>query len=246
MNPGLFRLSFRLPVALLGGLLGLVVSLSAASGGFTSRLPAEKLTAAGLAQLSDAERIALDRLVANDLALLRGSEATTLPGSFVDRRTEAERPSAGLDRLTESQLEKLNEFIAFVLTPRPPPKPRPRLKESDVLEAARQNRIHGSVSVAYGWGRGGREMWAESLWLDYYDPVTGLGLGLGLSNFTGDGYDGYYPGYYPDYDGGGSYAPAPVFIESRNWGSGFGPGQGQSFRGPHDGPSFGHGGGRRH
>lgn len=225
---------------LTGGLLALVAPARAAVGGFSVTLSPEKQAAAGVAGLSAAERTALDRLVAGEMAMIRGGEAPEFTGTFVSRRTEAERKSAGLDRLSTAQLEQLNEFIASALAPRPQPRERPRLKESDVLAAGRQARIHGSISVAYGWG-GGRDLWAESLWLEYYDPGSRIGLGLGLSNFDGDGFYGFYPddyGYYPDYYGGlvrrYHYTRLPVYFEDhhREGPRGdFNLGEGRSFRG---------------
>lgn len=217
-------------ILLVGLLFAAVLAAQAAEGGFTATLSAEKQMTAGLAELTTAERSALDQLVADELALVRGTERPELSGTFVSRRTEAERKAAGLDRLTTAQLEKLNELVASALN-RPQPKERPRLKESDVLSTTRQNRVHGSVTVAYGWGRGGRDMWAESLWLEYYDPERRFSLGIGLSNFDGDGFLGYYPdyygfypdyyGFYPDYYYGGYgsryYNRTPLFITSPSY-----------------------------
>jgi len=234
-------------ILLVGLLLAAVIASQAAEGGFTATLSTEKQVAAGLAELTTAERSALDQLVADELALVRSTERPELSGTFVSRRTEAERKAAGLDRLTTAQLEKLNELVASVLN-RPQPKERPRLKESDVLSAARQNRIHGSVTVAYGWGRGGRDMWAQSLWLEYQDPEDRFSLGIGLSNFDGDGFFGYYPdyygfypdyyGFYPDYYGGyGSryYSRPPLFITRPSYDGDargdFNFGEGRTFRG---------------
>lgn len=252
-------------------LLLMTAAARAAEGGFTATMTADKQAAAGLTGLTAAERTALDRLVADELALARGAGQPEFTGTFVSRRTEAERKAAGLDRLTAAQLDKLNELVAAVLAGRPQPKERPRLKESDVLSAARQNRVHGAVTVAYGWGRGGREMWAESLWLQYYDPADRFSLGLGLANFNGDGFPGFYPdylGFYPDYHGyypgyyegfpgyfGGSgsryYSRLPVFIGSQAGAGGgrrddfnMGDGEGKMFRGDAGGQPFGRGGRR--
>ncbi|MBI2496831.1 MAG: hypothetical protein HYV75_02500 [Opitutae bacterium] len=126
------------------------------------------------------------------------------------------------------------------------PKERPRLKESDVLAAGRENRIHGSVTVAYGWGGRGRDLWAESLWLEYYDPESRVGLGLGLTNFQGDG----FPGYCPDYRyGGGYYDRLPFYFETTYRGiprGDFAFGSGQCFRGLGGGPFPVRGGRRGH
>ncbi|MDI1250286.1 MAG: hypothetical protein PSV13_15595 [Lacunisphaera sp.] len=240
-------------------LLIMAASARAAEGGFTATLSADKQLAAGLTALTTAERAALDQFVAAELALARSDGKPEFTGTFVSRRSEAERKAAGLDRLTTAQLEKLNEWVAAVLN-RPQPKERPRLKASDVLSAARENRIHGSVTVAYGWGHGGRDMWAESLWLEYYDPERRFSLGIGLSNYDGDGFFGGYPdyygfypdyfGFYPDYYSAGYgnryYSRLPVFIGSPAYDTGgrrgdFSYGEGMMLRGDAGGPSIGRG-----
>ncbi|MDB6114179.1 MAG: hypothetical protein JWQ62_1124 [Lacunisphaera sp.] len=173
----------------------LAPSLRAAEGGFVATLSSEARTAAGLPELSAAERAALDRLVAQDVASAREQNITEFSSGFVSRLTDEERKAAGLDRLTPAQLTRLNGLIASALAARPKPKERPRLKESEVLAEARKPEIHGSITLAYGWGGGGTFR-GGSLWLDYYDPENHFGLGIGLSNITGNGYFGYGPGAY--------------------------------------------------
>lgn len=242
-------------LVLAGWLLLVTGSLRAADGGFTATLSPEQRTAAGLTTLTDDERTALDQLVADDLAFARRENITDLGGTFVSRRTEADRKQAGLDRLSPEQLAKLNELVAAALAARPKPKERPRLKESDVLGAKRRGEIHGSVTVMYGWGRGGRDYRAGTLWLDYQDPDGRFGLGLGLTSADGDGFYGYYPGYYYPggyyadyYPGYGDpwYYPAPRVYLDASYPAGdrgdFARGDGAYLRGPRSG---GHGGGRR-
>lgn len=198
MTPSPFN---RTALLLLAGVFLLATGpLRAADGGFTATLTLEQKTAAGLKTLTADQRTALDQLVADDLAFARRENLTDLGGTFVSRRGEADRKLAGLDRLAPDQLAKLNELVAGALAARPAPKERPRLKESDVLAAKRRGEIHGSVTVAYGWGRGGRDYRAGTLWLEYQDPDGRFGLGLGLSTSDGDGFHGFYPGYY--YPGG--------------------------------------------
>lgn len=242
---------------LAGWLLIATGALRAADGGFTASLSLEQKTAAGVTALTVDERTALDQLVADDLAVARRENLTDLGSTFVARRTEAARKQAGLDRLTREQLASLNELVATAIAARPTPKERPRLKASDVLGKNRPQ-VHGSVTVAYGWGRGGREYRAGSLWLDYYDPDNRLGLGVGLSTSAGDGFYGYYPGhyadaYYSDYDPGyfgPRYYMAPrVYIDASyraDARGGFFRGDGACLRGVPAGGFGGRGGGRRH
>lgn len=252
IRPGLLLLSGWLMLA--SGLL------RAAEGGFTATLSLEQKTAAGVTTLTNDERTALDQLVADDLAFARRENLAELGGTFVSRRTEADRKQAGLDRLSPEQLTKLNELVASALAARPTPKERPRLKESDVLSAKRRGEVHGSVTVMYGWGRGGRDYRAGSLWLDYQDPDGRFGLGVGLISADGDGFYGYYPGYY--YPGGYyadyypgyydtryyPYAASRVYLDASYRADGrddFARGDGSYLRGPRSGGFGGHGGGRR-
>lgn len=235
-----------MPVArlvLFAFLAALAPSMQAAEGGFVATLSSEARTSAGLTELSAGERTALDRLVAQDVASAREQNIGEFSSSFVSRLTEEERAAAGLDRLTPAQLTRLNEFVASALAARPKPKERRRLKDSEVLAAARKPEIHGSLTLAYGWGGGGTFR-AESLWLDYYDPENHFGLGVGLSNIDGDGFSGYPRGYYAS---GPRYlraAPVSYEVADRDTPSGdFARGEGQSFsRG--NGDWGGHGGRR--
>ncbi len=247
---------------LLAGLL-MAISLPAAEvagGGFSATLSAEQKKAAGLATLTADERAALDQLVADDLAYARHENLTVLDGTFVSRRPEAERKSAGLDRLTPEQLARLNELVAAAIAARPQPKERPRLKDSDVL-AKNKPEVHGSVTVGYGWGRGGSTRFG-SLYTEYYDPATRLSLGVGLSTFNGSGYWGYgsdydyaYPGAFYDpwyYPGNATSGVVDLGYHGDNWGAAVGYGFTRSdgvMRG--DGscfslPANGGFGGRRH
>lgn len=200
------------------GLFLLAAQLRATEGGFSATLPVEQQTAAGLSTLTADERAALDRLVAADLHLARHENSAELDRTFVARRTEAERRQAGLDRLPPEQLARLNDLVAAAIAVRPAPKARPRLPGSEVRGAKTRGEIHGSVSVAYGWGRGGRDFRASSLELNYYDPESRIGLGLRIMTSHG-GYPGYfyYPDYYasPDDPFSGPYPDAFYRVDSR-------------------------------
>ena len=197
----------------------------AAGGGFTASLSEADRSAAGLDNLSPVERNSLDQLVAGDLLKARQPDYAPLADTFVSRRNAAERQLAGLERLTPAQIFRLNELVAAALAARPKPKERPRLHDSDVFTAVRPPEIHGSVSLAFGVGSGGRNFRASSLWLDYSDPNTGLSIGVGIDNVDGRG---LYPAYY-DY---GYDAAAPFAFDGLYNGlgrDGFTAGEGQSF-----------------
>lgn len=184
------------------------------TGGFTATLSSEQQIAAGIARLSADEQTALNALVAREVSLARQGNVKAFAGTFSSRRQPAERAAAGLDRLVPAELEQLDLFVANAIAAGParPTLPR-RLKPTDVARNDRLE-IHGEVTLAYGWGRGGRDMRAGSLYTEIHDKETGVTLGLGYSEFSGDGWWGYGDPYYYDYDLPGRFMSV---------GRGFGP-----------------------
>lgn len=170
------------------------------AGGFAATLSSEQQTAAGLTRLSADEQTTLNTLVAREVSLARQGNVKAFAGTFSSRRKPAERAAAGLDRLSVDELEQLDRLVANAIAagPAQPAMPR-RLKPSDVARNDRLE-IHGEVTLAYGWGRGGRDMRAGSLYTEIYDKETGVTLGLGYSQFSGDGWWRYDDPYYYDYD----------------------------------------------
>jgi len=193
--------------ALAGCLLLALTPLRAGEGGFSATLSAEAKTSSGLARLTPTELAVLDRVVADEVALARQQNMTEFSENFIARRSPEERQQAGLDRLTPEQQARLNDLVAAALASRPKPKERPRLKEGEILAPPKPAEIHGSVTLSYGWG-GGRSIRGESLWLDYYDPETRLEIDVGISNYSGNGFGGYYP----DGPASGYYYGGPPFL----------------------------------
>lgn len=184
---------------LLAGLLAtLGLPAGAAEVGFTATLSAEEKLAAGLTTLTDDELAALDDLVTGDLARARQLKTSALPGRFTDRHLAVNGLGAGLDRLTPEQRVKLDGLVDAAIYNRPQPKERPRLKDGDLLSEQGRLRVHGGMSFTYGWAGGGRNFRESSAWVSYYDPVSGLGLAFGFSNYSGDAFPRYYPDYYSD------------------------------------------------
>jgi hypothetical protein len=184
---------------LFAALLSLATAVFAAegNGGFTATLSSDEQTAAGLTRLSADEQTTLNTLVAREVSLARQGNVKAFAGTFSSRRKPAERAMAGLDRLSPTELEQLDRLVATAIAAGPAPVALPRpLKPNDV--AARKDRleIHGEVTLAYGWGSGGRDMRAGSLYTEIYDKETGVTLGLGYSQFSGDGWWGYGDPYY--------------------------------------------------
>ena len=236
MAPPPFRSFFPLRTFLVFSLLVFVSSLPAAEGGFTATLSPEQQAAAGLTTLSEAQRAALNQVVARQAADAHQDSSYGSGATFVASCTEQERRQAGLDRLTPAQLEKLNELAAPALDSHPKPRERPRIRDSDVLNPATKPEIHGSIAVTYGRGSGGTTFHGSSLWLDYFDPSTGLGLSVGLESFTGRGFPGCYPGYDDFPVAARGILAAPVAGPGRD---DFVYGEGQSLRAPGSWDQFG-------
>jgi len=195
------------------------------AAGFILTLSTQEQLDAGLGKLNAEQQVALNTLVAREVALARENGLTGFAGTFLSRPTDEEKARAGLDRLTDAERKRLDELVATALSARVAgPRSRPRLKDSDINGPARKTEVHGSVSVGYGWGRGG-EVRTGSVYVHTYDPDSGIGIGIGVSTINGNGLWGW-PGYYDSFSGYPYdyryYSPAyryPIVIRD-----GFGPG----------------------
>lgn len=190
---------------LISGVLALSALSSAAEGGFAATLSIQQKDTAGLTLLTRAEREVLDRLVAIEVTEARRDPQAKPEGTFASRLTDSERKQAGLDRLTPDQLNKLNGLVANAVGSAPKPKERPRIRDSDVFTARQKPEVHGGMSLTYGRASGGGDFRSASMWVDFFDPNTGLGIGIGLSRSSGRGAFGYFPGDY--YDSPFGYSP---------------------------------------
>ncbi len=154
-------------------------------GGFTATLSIDQKNATGLASLTPEQRAALDQLIKTEVAQARNDGSTELDGSFASRHSVEELHRAGLDQLTPEQLKKLDSLIAGAVAAAPKPKERPRLRDSDVFNPQTKPQVHGEVSLTYGHVSGVGDFKGGSLWVDVFDPKTGLTLGVGVSQFNG-------------------------------------------------------------
>jgi hypothetical protein len=225
---------------LLGAFLIAAIISRGAECGFSATLSADQKNTAGLTSLTPAESEALDQMIAAEVAQARTDNSIELVGTFVSRRSDAERKQAGLDRLTPAQLTKLNGLIATVVAANPKPKERPRIKDSDVFSQVKKPEVHGEFSLTYGRTSGGGEFRGASMWVDYFDPKSGLELSFGYSRSSGKGLYGFDPYDYGDgygygngtgygYGAGvGLYTPTLSIFGSQNWYQGNGPIYGNS------------------
>jgi hypothetical protein len=196
--------------------------------GFVATLGADDRKATGIDKLSKEEQSELDFLVTKELSLARAGNVRGFAGTFTSRRNPAERVAAGIQRLDEGEQAKLNDLVASRLARRPDSSSSvTRLKKEVVTRAKSPMELHGEVSFTYGWGSGGREFKGGSIYVNAFDPDTGLSIGVGYAQYSGDGWWGYGPGYY--YGPGLAYgAGAP------RYGLDYSPGFGREGVGPGD------------
>jgi len=181
----------------------------ATASGFTMTLPDDAQAAAGLVGLSPAERTAIDELIAREVTFARQGHVTGFAGTFISRRTPEERKRAGLDRLSEAEQAKLNALVASALAAQGGRTTTggTRLKRADMATRDRLH-VHGEISFTYGWSGGGTFR-GGSVYTTITDLETGISLGLGYAQYSGNGWwwDGDY--YYPHY-----YSPAHASLRS--------------------------------
>jgi hypothetical protein len=165
---------------------------------FSNTLSAAQRAESGLAQLSDDNVAVIDALVRQDEAAAKRRNGLIGPGRFSMRRTEHERDIAGLAKLTPAQLERLDDLIAPWVTVAPPQlsaeigSPAPAL-----LPEARERtpEVHGSVSLTYGWSKGGNVRGGD-LVLTYADPAHHFAVLVEYSEYHGKGLAPPYPDPY--------------------------------------------------
>lgn len=202
VSTAMFPLRVLRPCLWLAGVLAILApALRAADDGFTATLSADEHRETGLIGLTGEELKALDELVGAELTQARQSGDNALPGTLADRHPGEPAQAAGLDRLTPDQLNRLDELITASMYVRPLPRERPRLAGLDravLTEEGSRLRMHGGMSLTVGGGSGG-SFHGASAWMSYYDPVTGLGLSVSYSRYSGPGLPYAYPDNYPTY-----------------------------------------------
>ena len=194
---------------------------AAEPAGFLGTLSAEQRTTAGLDHLSTAEQTALNTLVAREVAFARQGKVRAFAGTFATRRHGTEAQAAGLDRLTPEEQARLDDYVSAALAAGPV-KPEPKELPARAVTGGNRLQIHGSISLALGWGGGG-SFRAGSIDTDIYDPDTGLHLSLGVGEFSGKGWWPCAAGY-PRYDPSLSDSPLSFPTDFRgDWNSAFRP-----------------------
>lgn len=205
-----FIMNLRLRLLIAGFVLGLLPGALASaapteSSRFTDSLTAQQKTDAGLTTLSSDNVAVINALVRQDEAAVQLHNNQIRSTRFSQRRTDHERNIAGLALLSAEQLAKLDDFVGRRFAPSPAPlmeSVAPIVINTSAIETNNESRrpeIHGSVSLTYGWSKGGSVMGGD-LTLYHVDPERRFSVFFNYSQYHGKGYMPlYYPGdvYYP-------------------------------------------------
>lgn len=195
-------------------LVVMAAPLRATEGGFTATLSKEQVASTGIAGLSADEQVALDALVAGEVALARQGDIKGFSGTFSSRRSAEERTTAGLDRLKQPELAELDGLVAALIAAGPVTRDIPvRLKRDQVSTKRDRLEVHGEISLTYGRGSGGRSFQGGSLSTIIFDKKTGTTIGFTYGQYDGDlfPYYGRYGDYYGGYYGDGPYGGRGVY-----------------------------------
>jgi hypothetical protein len=161
----------------------------AAHGRFSQTLSVAELTEAGLQRLSSDQVAVLDALVRRDLVMQanpRRGDPTPAP-RLSQRLTEDERRNAGFSLLTDAEVTRLdtladrNASVILARTLLAPPvfiAPGAPVRPDGTKTAPE---IHGTISLSYGWGKGGYSEKTGAMLLRYEDPTHGFSLNAGYS-----------------------------------------------------------------
>lgn len=193
MRLPLCRIGFLAVLCLAGGLAGVTRAGEETESRFSSTLSPAQQAETGLDRLTVDNIAVIDALVRLDAAaatrLVRNNIRTT---HFSERRTAHEREIAGLDRLTPEQVRKLDQFVALRI-PAPVPSDADLAYASVRLDATTPvaikkpaPEIHGSLSLTYGWSRGGSIRGADTS-VTYVDPRKRYSITVGYSEYRGNG-----------------------------------------------------------
>ncbi|HEX2853870.1 MAG TPA: hypothetical protein VHO24_11575 [Opitutaceae bacterium] len=162
---------------------------------FSSNLSETQRAETGLTQLTEDNIAVIDALVRQDIATVKRRNSTTSFGTFSQRRTEHERSIAGLARLTPEQLARLDGLIGLRVFPPPSYQlnSEHRTTNSPAVKpvtTVKGLEIHGSVSMSYGWSKGGSVKGGE-MTVTASDPSGRFRLRVGYAEYRGEGMTPY-------------------------------------------------------
>jgi hypothetical protein len=181
---------------------------------FSNTLTSAQRTEVGFAQLSDDNIAVIDALVrADEATLRRRGQAAMPPGNFSQRRSAHETEITGLAKLTTEQRNRLDALIALRTAPitqltaevgAPATPARPMVERNTRPQGLE---VHGSVSLTYGWSKGGNVRGGEMV-VTATDPSRRMAITVGYSEYRGKGLVPYYDPY-DEFSRYRPIAPAP-------------------------------------
>lgn len=189
MHQCLRTMKFWATLLVSGFLAATAAAGDAAFGRFSQTLSVAEMTETGLKRLSSDQTAVLDALVRRDLATQasprRGDPAPA--ARFSQRLTGDERRNAGLMLLSEAELARLdaladrNASAVLVRTLLAPPAfviPGAQVRPESGKTAPE---VHGTLSLSYGWGKGGYSEKTGAMELRFEDPARRFSLNVGYS-----------------------------------------------------------------
>lgn len=172
---------------------------------FSRTLTATEQSATGLGKLSSDQLAILDALVRHDDDL-KARSSKPRAARFSERLSADERRNAGLTLLSPAEIEALDATIDHpsesIATTSAATLASPDSRSAAVkpIYTRAAPEIHGSVTLAYGWGKGGSSERGGSMVLSFEDPEHHFAVLVGYSEvhakgpaFARDCTDGYLP-----------------------------------------------------
>lgn len=175
--------------------LALVAHAAEDDARFSSTLSDTQRTEAGLTRLTEDNIAVIDALVRQDIAAVKRRNSTTSFGTFSQRRSDHEREIAGLARLTPEQLARLDGLIGLRVFPPPSYQLNSEHRTNSLgpvkpVTTVRGLEIHGSVTLTYGWSKGGNIRGAEMV-VTAADPSGRFKINVGYAEYQGKGMTPY-------------------------------------------------------
>jgi hypothetical protein len=189
----LLKLCFALVVGCT--LLAIPAKAAAASddGRFSDTLSDSQRAETGLTQLTADNIAVIDALVRQDIATLKRRGSLGSFGEFSQRRSEHEREIAGIARLTPAQLARLDGLAGIRISPPAPmtvaDAKSPKAAPGVMLKPAERPyalEVHGSMSLTYGWSKGGSTRGGEMM-ISLQDPARRFAINIGYSEYHDKG-----------------------------------------------------------
>ena len=190
-------------------LLAFAFALTAVTGAlaadtrFSQRLAISERVESCFNWLSSDQIAVLDALVRRDLAAQAAPRRGEPPlaARFSQRLSSDERANAGLALLTDQELTRLDALVdqhasaALTRVLLAPPVFVPAGMPLRSAEAKTVPGVHGSISLSYGFGKGGYSEKTGAMMLNYEDPMHGFSVMFGYAETQVKGPGPYRNGY---------------------------------------------------